>query len=158
MRLIRFAAMLSFLALPAWAQTLQTPSPASAAQARATTPGSSAKVDINSGSQQQLDTLPGIGPVRAKAITAKRPYEELEDLVKKKVLTQNLLNGAKTQMALANVNTSSADQMEKTLPGIGKVRSQAIVTGRPYHSLDDLVAKGVLTKAALEKIRSVATY
>ena len=48
--------------------------------------------------------------------------------------------------------------MERTLPGIAAVKSKAIVAGRPYKSLDDLAAKGVLTKAAVEKIKPVAAY
>ena len=160
MRLLALAAAISMLASPGWAQT---PSPAAKAaagmEARAASPASGAgKVDINSASEKQLEALNGIGPVRAKAIIAKRPYEELQDLVKKKVLTQNLLDGAKAGMALANVNTSSAKEMEMTLPGIAAVKSKAIVAGRPYASLDDLVAKGVLTKAALEKIKPVTAY
>ncbi len=160
MRLLTLAAALSILASPGWAQA---PSPAAKAaagmEARAAMPAKGdGKVDINSAPERQLEALNGIGPVRAKAIVAKRPYEELQDLVKKKVLTQGLLDGAKAGMALANVNTSSAKDMEMTLPGIAAVKSKAIVAGRPYKSLDDLAAKGVLTEAAVEKIKPVAAY
>lgn len=133
------------------------PAPAAAGRAApAATASAQGKVDINAATEQQLDALPGVGPVRAKAIIAHRPYEELNDLVKKKALTKGVLDGAKSRMALANVNTSSAKEMEKTLPGIGDVRSKEIVAGRPYATLQDLVTKGVLTQAAFDKMKDVA--
>lgn len=133
--------------------------PAKPTAAPAASPAAAArKVDINAATEQQLETLPGVGAVRGKAIVAHRPYEELDDLVKKKVLTKAVLDGARAQMALANVNTSTAKDMEKTLPGVGEVRSKAIVAGRPYATLEDLVKKDVLTAAALDKIRPVAAY
>ncbi len=38
------------------------------------------KININTASRTQLETLPGIGPVKALAIIAHRPYERIEDL------------------------------------------------------------------------------
>jgi competence ComEA-like helix-hairpin-helix protein len=40
------------------------------------------RIDINFGSQQELESLPGIGPVLAKAIMAARPFSSVEDLVR----------------------------------------------------------------------------
>lgn len=37
-------------------------------------------ISINSGSQAELESLPGIGPVTAQKIIASRPYSALEDL------------------------------------------------------------------------------
>ena len=111
------------------------------------------RVDINSASESQLDAaLTGVGPVRAKAIIAGRPYADLADLVKKRVLTQGVFDKAKPGMALASINGSTASQLEKTLPGIGEVRSKAIVAGRPYAAPTDLVSKGVLTQSQFDKI------
>ena len=116
------------------------------------------KVDINAASAEQLDALPGIGPVRSKAIVAGRPYADLQDLVTKKVLTQGVLDGAKSRMALANINSSSAADLAKTLPGVGDVRSKAIVAGRPYASADDLVKKNILTQGVFDKIKDLVAY
>lgn len=44
--------------------------------------------NINSASISQLELLPGIGPVRAQKIIDNRPYQQLEELVSKKVLGQ----------------------------------------------------------------------
>jgi len=38
------------------------------------------QVDINSASEKELDTLPGVGPATAKKIIAGRPYSSVQDL------------------------------------------------------------------------------
>ena len=114
-----------------------------------------AKVDVNAGSETQLDTLPGVGPARAKAIIANRPYTELQELVSKKVLSQSVFDGAKDRMALANVNTASASDLAKTLPGIGKARADKIVAGRPYQTPQDLVTKGIITQDVFDKVKGL---
>lgn len=42
----------------------------------------SLKVNINSATQEELETLPGVGPARAQAIMAKRPYKNIDELKK----------------------------------------------------------------------------
>ena len=175
------ATLLGALAGPGWAQAPQgstTPpgraapmaptrptAPAATAPA-ATAPAAVApvpavagrRVDINAATEAQLDSLPGIGPVRAKAIIAGRPYADMKDLVTKKVLTQGVLDGIKDRIALANINTSSAADLQRTLPGIGDVRAKAIVAGRPYASPADLVTKKVLTQGVLDGIKDLIAY
>ncbi len=46
--------------------------------AAAKTPG--APIDINSASEKELDSLPGVGPATAKKIIAGRPYSSVNDL------------------------------------------------------------------------------
>jgi len=87
------------LALPALAQTAapsKSPS-APAATAPSMAPGAAAKsqpagelLDINSASAEELDKLPGVGPARAKAIIAHRPYFGKDDLVNKKIIPSNV--------------------------------------------------------------------
>jgi competence protein ComEA len=43
---------------------------------------------VNSASEQELDSLPGVGPVTAKKIIDGRPYESLDKLVELKILSQ----------------------------------------------------------------------
>lgn len=40
------------------------------------------RIDINFGSQEQLDSLPGIGPVLARAIITARPFASAEELLR----------------------------------------------------------------------------
>jgi competence protein ComEA len=47
---------------------------------------SSGIVNVNTASESELDTLPGIGPVTAKKIIASRPYSSLEELTIKKAV------------------------------------------------------------------------
>jgi DNA uptake protein ComE-like DNA-binding protein len=102
MRIARYLGAIGLilvLALPALAQTTApSKSPtAPATTAPSTAPGESAKpaptgelVDINSASSDELDKLPGVGPTRAKAIIAHRPYYGKDDLVNKKIIPSNI--------------------------------------------------------------------
>ena len=53
------------------------------------------KLNINAASKEELDALPGIGPVRAQAIIAGRPYEKIEDIMKVKGIKQGEFNKIK---------------------------------------------------------------
>lgn len=48
--------------------------------AAANAPATASKVDINSASEKELDTLPGVGPATAKKIIAGRPYSSVSEL------------------------------------------------------------------------------
>ena len=54
---------------------------------------------------------------------------------------------------LVNLNTATAAELD-ALPKIGKARTKAIIAGRPYASVDDLIAKKVLPKDAFEAIKA----
>jgi competence protein ComEA len=57
---------------------------------------------------------------------------------------------------LINVNTASAGELD-TLPGIGPVRGQAIITNRPYGSIDELKTKAKIPASIFEKIEDRIT-
>jgi competence ComEA-like helix-hairpin-helix protein len=91
------------LALPAVAQTTSPPkSPSPPSATAPTTTGKPVKagelVDINSASAEELDKLPGVGPVRAQAIIAGRPYNGKDDLTNRKVIPANVYNGIKDKI------------------------------------------------------------
>jgi len=55
----------------------------------------SGKVNINTASASELDTLPRIGPVTAQKIIDGRPYSSVDDLLNKKVLGPKTFEGVK---------------------------------------------------------------
>ena len=55
----------------------------------------SLRLNINTASIEELQTIPNIGPSRARSIVDHRPYESVEDLVRKRAL------GRKTAEAIA---------------------------------------------------------
>jgi competence protein ComEA len=57
-----------------------------AAPIKQLTPGE--KININTASKEQLEALPGIGPVKAQAIFDGRPYNTPEDIMKVKGIKQ----------------------------------------------------------------------
>lgn len=138
-------------AVPARIGTPVAPSVASTAM-------SDKRIDVNGASEKDLASLPGIGPVTAKAIVDGRPWDELSALVSKKVMAQPTFEKNKDRLALANINTSSAAEIAKALPGIGDKTAPKIVSGRPYATPQDLVTKKVLTAAQFAKIKDVITY
>jgi DNA uptake protein ComE-like DNA-binding protein len=85
------------LALPAVAQTA---SPSKSPSSAAATKLAQARqlVDINSASAGELDKLPGVGPARAKAIIANRPYNGKDDLTRHKIIPPNVYNQIKDKI------------------------------------------------------------
>jgi len=59
---------------------------------------SAALIDINSASEADLQTLSGIGPARAQAIIAGRPYKGKDDLVNKGIIPSNVYQGIKDKI------------------------------------------------------------
>lgn len=47
-------------------------------------------VDLNSASKEELEALPGIGPKKAEAIIAARPFNTIEDVMKVKGIKQGI--------------------------------------------------------------------
>lgn len=55
-------------------------------------------IDINSATADELDSLPGIGPVTAQKIIAGRPYRAKSDLVSRKIVSQSTYDKIKGQI------------------------------------------------------------
>ena len=102
--LVAAAITLATLAAPAIAQDKKAaPAPAAApapkaAPAPAAAPKVDALIDINSASEKDLATLPGIGEARAKAIVKGRPYKGKNELKDKKIVPDNVYDGIKDKV------------------------------------------------------------
>lgn len=57
-----------------------------------------AQVNINTATQAELEALPGIGPVTASKIISDRPYQTIDDLVTKKVVSNSVFQKIKDQI------------------------------------------------------------
>lgn len=66
----------------------------------------------------------------------------------------NIFSTATNDMKKTNINTASTLQLDQ-LPGVGKVQAEAIIEGKPYYALDDLIEKGVISKSTYEKIKDL---
>lgn len=58
------------------------------------------KININSASVQELDSLPGIGQVTAQKIIDNKPYQTVDELLTKKVVKQNVFDSIKDKIAV----------------------------------------------------------
>lgn len=57
-------------------------------------------VNVNTATESDLDALPGIGPVTAGKIIAGRPYQAVEDLLQKKILSQSVFDKVRDQLSV----------------------------------------------------------
>ena len=57
-------------------------------------------VNINTGSQSQLEELPGIGPKTADKIIAGRPYQSVDELLSKKIVGSKVFNQIKEKITI----------------------------------------------------------
>ena len=54
--------------------------------------------------------------------------------------------------ALLDINSACKDELDK-LKGIGPVRAEAIIKGRPYKGKDELVQKGIIPASVYADIK-----
>jgi DNA uptake protein ComE-like DNA-binding protein len=158
---LRLAALLAMaFAAPIFLQTAHGQTPARGPHPAISIPAAPSGpplVDVNSADAKALDALPGVGPIRAKAIIAGRPYTDKQDLINRKILPANVFTAIQDRIALINVNTASAADMAKTLPNVGPVRAAAIVKARPFANPQDMVTKGALTQGVFDGIKGLVT-
>lgn len=55
-----------------------------------------------------------------------------------------------------NINTASAADLD-TLPGVGQITAQKIISNRPYNSVEELLTRKVVNKSVYEKIKNLVT-
>lgn len=58
------------------------------------------QVNINIATQAELEALPGIGPVTGSKIISDRPYQQVEDLLNKKVVSKSVFEKIKDSLVV----------------------------------------------------------
>ena len=58
------------------------------------------KVNINTSTQAELESLPGIGPVTASKIISARPYQSIDQLQNKKIVTKSVFEKIKDSVVV----------------------------------------------------------
>lgn len=58
------------------------------------------RINLNSATLEQLDTLPGIGPVRAQAIVAGRPFRTIQDVKRVKGIGEKTFEALKDRIVV----------------------------------------------------------
>lgn len=70
-------------------------------------------VDINTASQAELQTLPGIGPVLSQRIADGRPYEGLDDLLRVKGIGPKMLSKFRDMIIAGDAATGESAPVRK---------------------------------------------
>jgi competence protein ComEA len=92
---------------PATGGAMQKAAPAAPAPATKAAPTTGAAptaakqadlIDINSATEAQLTTLPGIAKARSEAIIKGRPYKGKDELLSKKIVPENVYNDIKDKI------------------------------------------------------------
>ncbi len=92
-----------------------------------------------------------------KALDGSKIYIPAKNEIKDINNTQNNTLGTTTvQKPLININTSSKAELD-TLPGVGVVTAEKIITNRQYSDKQDLLTKKVVNKSTYEKIKDLIT-
>lgn len=60
-------------------------------------------------------------------------------------------------LAVIDINTATQSELD-TLPGIGQKTAEKIIGGRPFSSLDDMVAEKVVNRSVADTLQDLVTF
>jgi competence protein ComEA len=96
-----------------------------------------AAVDINTASEAELDKLPGIGPVKAKAIVAERqkngPFKSVDDLKRVKGIGDKVFDKLKTEITVSGggAKPAAAKPAAAAAPAAAPATTPAAAPAKP---------------------------
>ncbi len=108
---------------------------------------------LNLAMQEELERLPDITPETAEAIIAERPYKSVEELLIIPGMDQETLEKLRGFIQVRmNINAASFDELNM-LPGIDSNIARAIIDGRSYETVDELLRIKGIDEEILAKLR-----
>ena len=123
-------------------------------------------VNINTATQEELQSLPGMDQSLAQSIVQYRqtngPFKSVDDLSQVQGMDEQKLRGIKGQLTAEkiNVNTAKADELQK-VPGMDQALAQSIIqyrdTNGPFQSVDDLTKVQGISDQKLDSIQAYLT-
>ena len=98
------------------------------------------KINVNSAAQEELESLPGIGPKLAQEIIAGRPYQTVDDLLKVKGIGEKKLAQLKDLIEVKKIelNTATVNEL-MALPGIDQEIAEELVAECPFNNVEELL-------------------
>ncbi len=133
-------------------------------------------IDLNKASIEELMTLTGIGPSKAKAIIEYREqkkFETIDEIMKVRGIGEKTFEKIKERLVVdgdkkldsnegkdekIDINTAGIDELAK-LPGIGPSKAKSIVDYREKHgkfrTYEDLLNVSGIGEKTLEKIKTL---
>ncbi|HUI44548.1 MAG TPA: helix-hairpin-helix domain-containing protein [Nitrospirota bacterium] len=91
-------------------------------------------------------TMPSAGGITEKASSASKAMTEKAQSTKAKLAAGQHIN----------INTATKEELD-ALPGIGPVKAQAIIDGRPYNSPEDIMKVKGIKQKTYDKIKDMIT-
>lgn len=150
-------------------------------------PAFAAMIDLNTASQSELESLPGVGAKTAEEIISHRPFKSVDDLKHVKGIGKAKFDKLKdlvevapppavsrgtaaanrasssvsSKMKLApgeKININTASESDlEKLPGIGPERAKAIIDGRPYSNPEDVMKVKGIKEGIFSAIKPYVT-
>jgi competence protein ComEA len=119
-------------------------------------------------SVDDLETVKGLGKTRVDAlrslVTARVAEPPAESVGKAAAAARAARTGAATTKAMptlragqkVNINTAAKEELD-ALPGIGPVKAQAIIEGRPFKTIEDIMNVKGIKDGEFAKIKDIIT-
>lgn len=133
-----------------------TPTPTPAAAEAVQPAEEEMKLNVNFASQDELLTLPGMDDTLAAAIITARPFATPDDLRKVEGMTQQTFDDMLEFIEITplNINAATVAQLQ-ILPDVDEQMARAIIDGRPYKIVEELLKIKGFGEPRLNAMRSL---